>query len=473
MKKLFVLFFVFCFAANTAYTGGIMTNTNQSASYIRMPVRDASLNIDAVYYNPAGLTSLPDGFHLSLNNQTILQNRSIRNDFNYLNHNEFEGSVTAPFFPGVYAAYKTGNLAVSFGFNPVGGGGGALYEDGLPSFEADVAGLVPMLSAYGVSGYRNDINFEGTSIFYGGQLGVSYAVNEVLSFYGGARYVIANNSYEGYLRNIEVNTANVGWMRPGSYLRDVVAANLSGTEREIALATADVIDAATADIEVDAVQKGSAITPVLGVSIRPGEQFNIGIKYEFITKLELENETTIDGTILLDETGRGMFPDGAKIRSDMPAMLSIGAGYQATPELNLAAGFHYYFDRSADYGKTVGGVPVPNEEVIDNNFIELAFGLEYNITNSLLVSGGYLRTITGVNESYHSDLSHSLSTHNFGVGGRYAINEMVAINLGFLMSFYDEDSRSFNKQVGETSVPVSEIYNRDNMVFAVGFDFSF
>ncbi len=464
MRKLFVLLIAAGFSANMAYSGGIMTNTNQSASYIRMLARDASLGIDAVYYNPAGLTSLRNGFHLSLNNQTILQNRSIRNDLNLLNHNEFEGKVTAPLFPAVYAAYKAGNLAVSFGFNPVGGGGGAVYEDGLPSFEADVAGLVPMLEAYGVSGYRNDINFEGTSIFYGGQLGVSYAINEVLSFYGGARYVIANNSYEGYLRNIQVNTP-AGWMRPGSYLRDVVAGMQSGTERDITLATADIIDAATADTEVDAVQKGSAITPVLGLSIRPSEQFNIGIKYEFITKLELENKTTVDGT--------DMFPDGAKTRSDMPAMLSIGAGYQATPQLNFSAGFHYYFDKSADYGKTIDGIPVSNKDVIDNNFIELAFGLEYNITNSLLVSGGYLRTITGVNESYHSDLSHSLSTNNFGVGGKYAINDMISVNLGLLMSFYDEDSRNYIMQLEIGDFPVSEAYNRDNMVFAVGLDFSF
>jgi long-chain fatty acid transport protein len=456
MKKSIVLLVAALLSVNLAWGGGIMTNTNQSASYIRMPVRDASLGIDAVYYNPAGVTSLADGFHLSLNNQSIFQNRTINNDFPLLNQNEFAGSVTAPLFPSVYAAYKTGNLAVSFGFMPVGGGGGAVYEDGLPSFETGVSGLVPMLQPAGVTAYRNDIHFEGSSVFFGGQLGVSYAVNEVLSFFGGARYVMASNSYEGYLRNIEVNTP-AGWMKPGSYLRNVIAPMQTGMEQAVTLATANVLDEATADIAVEAAQKGSGITPVLGVSIRPTEQFNIGIKYEFLTKLELENETTVDGT--------GMFPNGAKIRSDMPAMLSVGAGYQATPQLNLAAGAHYYFDRSADYGKVINGVPVSNKDVIDNNFVELGFGLEYSITNSLLVSGGYLRTITGVNEKYHNDLSHSLSTNNFGVGGRYAINNMVAVNLGFLMSFYDEDSRTYGN--------VNEVYNRENMVFAIGVDLKF
>ncbi len=435
MRKFFVLLVAVSFAANIAYSGGIMTNTNQSASYIRMPARDASLGIDAVYYNPAGLTRLADGFHLSLNNQAIIQNRSIKNDFPFNKQSEFKGSVTAPLFPGVYAAYKTGKLAFSFGFNPVGGGGGAVYEDGLPSFEAAISSqLMPNPL---VDDYRHLVYFEGSSIFFGGQLGLSYEINEVFSLFGGARYVLATNSYEGYLRDVEMEIA-------GNWLASPIP-----------------------DIEVDAVQKGNAITPIIGLSIKPNDQFNIGIKYEFLTKLELENETAIDGTVLLD--GTGMFPDGAKTRSDMPSMLSVGAGYQATPQLNLSAGVHYYFDKLADYGKRIGGIPVSNEDIIDKNFIELAFGLEYSITNSLLVSGGYLRTRTGVKEEYHSDLSHSLSTNNFGVGGRYAINEMIAVNLGFLMSFYDEDSRSFN--LGPVSV--NETYNRDNMVFAVGLDFSF
>jgi long-subunit fatty acid transport protein len=57
--------------AGTIFAGGIVTNTNQSAMYTRMGNRTATLGIDAVYYNPAGLTKLGNGFHFSINNQTI------------------------------------------------------------------------------------------------------------------------------------------------------------------------------------------------------------------------------------------------------------------------------------------------------------------------------------------------------------------------------------------------------------------
>lgn len=157
------------------------TNTNQSALYTRLQSRNASTSIDAVYYNPAGLTKLSDGFHFSLNNQTIGQTQRVTTAYDPLNGSpkEYVGKVSAPLYPGVYAAFKTGKLALSLGFNPVGGGGGATYEDGLPSFEMPISNLVlnaqhlTPLDQYifantgtdpnfnGVTGYNSNIYFKG------------------------------------------------------------------------------------------------------------------------------------------------------------------------------------------------------------------------------------------------------------------------------------------------------------------------
>jgi len=440
--------------SSAAYAGGIMTNTNQSASYVRMLARDASLGIDAVYFNPAGLTSFNNGFYLSLSNQTVMQNREITNENPLLKNSVYEGKVFAPLFPSVYAVYKYDKLAFSFGFNPVGGGGGAEYERGLPSFETPIASLVPLLSPFGVTDYRNDVFFEGSSIFFGAQLGVSYALTDMISVFGGGRYVMANNTYSGYLRNIEVSTP-FGWMKPGDYLR-AIAPGAPPAQQPVILGTAAVIDEQTADAEVDAKQSGSGFTPIIGFSFKPSDRFNVGIKYEFITKLELENETTVDGT--------GMFPDGAKTNNDMPAMLSVGAAFKATPKLNIAGGVHYFFDKSADYGKSL-----PNDQVIDDNYLEFALGFEYNLSPEFLVSLGYLRTQTGVNEKYQSDLSHSLNTNSIGLGGQYSITNNIALNLGFLYTMYEGDEITINygTGIGEHK----ESYIRNNMVFALGIDF--
>ncbi|MEZ4998009.1 MAG: hypothetical protein R2758_11290 [Bacteroidales bacterium] len=78
--------------------GGLVTNTNQSALYTRLQSRNASTGIDAVYYNPAGLTKLSDGFHLSLNNQTIGQTKTVTTTYPYLadSPRDFVGKVSAP-----------------------------------------------------------------------------------------------------------------------------------------------------------------------------------------------------------------------------------------------------------------------------------------------------------------------------------------------------------------------------------------
>ncbi|HDP68948.1 MAG TPA: aromatic hydrocarbon degradation protein, partial [Candidatus Marinimicrobia bacterium] len=166
MKSFMFVSLILVLSAGILMAGGIVTNTNQSAAYMRTLNRNASTDVDAVYYNPAGLTKLEDGLHLSLSNQSIWQTKTVTNSYQYLNSDEYVGNVFAPIFPNIYFAYKTGNLAVSGGFQPIGGGGSADYEEGLPSFEMSVADLVPALANQGqpISAYDADIAFEGSSI---------------------------------------------------------------------------------------------------------------------------------------------------------------------------------------------------------------------------------------------------------------------------------------------------------------------
>ena len=156
-----------------SYSDGIVTNQNQSAAYVRMFARDATTDIDAVFFNPAGLTKLNDGFYLSLNYQYIKQNKSVTSDYPYLDGTpkEYLGEINVPIFPGIYAAYKKGKFVVSFGWNPVGGGGGATFDKGLPSFETGISDLVPGLTYRGLptTAYSLDAYFEGSSVFWGYQ----------------------------------------------------------------------------------------------------------------------------------------------------------------------------------------------------------------------------------------------------------------------------------------------------------------
>jgi len=194
------------------FAGGLLTNGNQSAQYIRMMSRNASLGIDAVYYNPAGLVRMEDGWHFSLSNQTIFQEKTVTNAFPLLNQAKYVGDVTVPIFPNFYAAYKTGDLVFSLGFGPNSGGGSADFKNGLPSFEIPISQLPMMMSGLGLptTAYDAGIAFSGTSVFYGLQLNVSYALSDIISAAGGIRYISANNTYEGYFPRGINDSSSIG-----------------------------------------------------------------------------------------------------------------------------------------------------------------------------------------------------------------------------------------------------------------------
>ncbi|MCK4344898.1 MAG: outer membrane protein transport protein [Bacteroidales bacterium] len=544
MKKLTFTVLSLLVTISLVNAGGIVTNTNQSASWVRMMVREASTSIDAVYFNPAGLTKLPDGFHLSLNNQYITENRKVISNYTYLNDGEYKGEASAPIFPGIYAAYKTGGLVFSAGFNVIGGGGSATYDRGLPSFELPPSDLVPGLQAAGqpVTAYSLNTFFEGKSFYLGFQAGVSIELSEQFSFYVGGRYVTANNTYNGYLKDIMITLGGTD-MRADAFFTGAAAQATAGAASATGAATgmqllidggaggltfaqaegAGIIDAAKravleggltalgidptgmtiavaqgaytgaaaslttiaaestakatllADQEADVKQTGSGITPIFGINFSPSDKLNIGFRYEHQTNITLENETKKDVITGFTTTGTPitMFPDGGETDADLPAMISLGASYEVTSNLNASVGVLYYFDKSASYGRTKDGLSVSNDEVIDKNFYEIALGLEYGLTDQLLVSGGYLFSKTGVSEEYQSDLSYSLSSHVFGLGGKYKFSEMMSLNLGGGYAMYADSDKNFSHDLGGTPVLVKETYSKGNLFIGVGIDFSF
>lgn len=512
------------------FGGGIVTNTNQSASWVRMFARDASRDLDAVYYNPAGLTGLGKGYFFSLNNQSIFQKKSIDNNYPYLNSSEYNGNVSAPLFPSFYAAYSTGKFVFSAGFNPIGGGGSATFNRGLPSFEIGISDLVPALSSKGVTKYSSDVYFKGTSIFWGGQAGVSYKINDIISIYAGGRYVSASNTYQGHLTNNTIYFGSTA-MPASTFFTNVATQATSGANGlqpliaggagSLTLAQAQGAGAITAqqraaieggltalgipitlpiqqtqaafntaatgytnkafllsDQEADVTQTGTGFTPIIGLNLNLLEsKLNIGLKYEFITKLTLQNNTKKDITTGFNTDGSSItqFPDKAKTASDMPAMLSVGASYKLFNNFRLAAGLHYYFDKAADYGRSLNGVVVENKTVINKNYYEIALGMEYDITEKIMLSAGYLLAQTGVMVGYNTDLSYSLTSNSVGFGGKIAVSPKLDVNLGIAYSFYNNGEKELTHTIAGSTTPVSfkESYYKDNLIFSIGFDIKF
>lgn len=371
----------------------------------------------------------------------------------------------------------------------------------------------------GASDYRLDAYLKGTSIFFGYQAGITYQVTDIISVYGGVRYVTGKNTYEGHLKNIDILMGE-NWV-PASDVLNGVASSATAASSQIQAAIeggiigaddpisttlannlgalgidptgfTNVIAAAAltqasagyqvkaqllSGQEVDVVQKGTGFAPIIGLDLNFDNKLNIGFKYEFKTRIQVENETTRDFILgYAGTTPVTMFPNGERIDNDLPAMISLGADYKVLPRLTAMVGFHYYFDKSANYGKQFEGEYVENSKVIDNNYYEIGLGLNYGITRNIFVSGGYLLAKTGVSESYQSDLSFSLNSNTIGGGLGYKLSENFMINAGVSYSIYNKGTKTYDHIFPAAGIPpisVTDTYYKNTLLLGLGVEFSF
>ena len=191
MKKFLLIGATALMVSNSTFAGGILTNTNQNATFLRNPARGAVIAIDGVYSNPAGIAFMPQGFHLSVSWQAAIQKRlmDVNNSMIGMNK-EFKGETKAPIIPSFQAAYVINDKwSVSAQFAVGGGGGKCEFAEGLPMFEELVGGklLGAQATTYGLKQ-----NLTGEQYFYGFQVGASYKITDNFSVFGGARGVLAN-----------------------------------------------------------------------------------------------------------------------------------------------------------------------------------------------------------------------------------------------------------------------------------------
>ena len=106
MKKfLFISAATLCISF-PSFAGDYLTNTNQNAAFLRMIARGASIDIDGVYSNPAGLSFLShEGFYLSLTGQSAYQTREIDANFQLFKQMAADCTKERPLLPS-FRAFK-------------------------------------------------------------------------------------------------------------------------------------------------------------------------------------------------------------------------------------------------------------------------------------------------------------------------------------------------------------------------------
>ena len=484
MRKKSLISIVLLIVSISTFAGGLLTNTNQNIAFLRNPARDASIEIDAVYSNPAGLAFLKkDGFHISLNGQSAFQTREITSTFAPFANNAdgwtksdgsryYKGEASAPFIPSVQAAYKNGNWTFSGSFAITGGGGKATFNEGLASFESIVAMVPVFANSFGINKYSVNSYMEGRQYIYGLQLGATYKITDYLSAFVGARMNYVSNKYEGYLKDMEINAPGTNNMVPASKTFEAMAQAAPTTElRDLA----GLLAKATADKELDCKQSGWGITPIIGADFKMGK-WNVGVKYEFNTNLNVENKTTVNTTGFKD------YDNGINTPNDIPSLLTVGVSYEILPVLRASVGYHHFFDTHA-------GMANGKQNYLKQGTNEYLGGIEWDVCKWAQVSAGMQRTHYGLDDNFMSDISFNVSSYSFGFGAGFNLTEDLKLNVAYFWTNYENYERASDtyndmpQKLQNIGVPADmaqlakisgkDVFTRTNKVFGIGLNYRF
>jgi long-subunit fatty acid transport protein len=132
--------------------------------------------------------------------------------------------------------------------------------------------------------------------------------------------------------------------------------------------------------------------------------------------------------------------------------------YKPLDKLLLSADLQYYLEKETDWEG--------DEELLDANSLELALGLQYNLTDQLAVSGGFLHTRPGTTPEYQNDLRYYTVSNNIGLGGAFKINEMLEVELGGAIIMYQDDDKNMTNET--TAISFTETYGKSSWIVAVG-----
>ena len=456
-----------------------MTNSNQSAHFLRSIARGTSLDTDAVYTNPAGVVFMENGFHIGLSDQMAAQTRTITSTYAPFAMNggsptkQYKGEVFSPVIPSVHFAWKHNRWAVMAGVGVNGGGGSLEFDEGLASFERQFSVLPGAISQLGAqlgqinpamavsaNQYDMDMELTGKSMTLAFNVGAAFRITDWLSIAAQIRLGVTNNSYVGEIEDIRINPTMAamglnGQMIPASkFFQDAGAAlgqinpTLAGQAAQYAALTADHI--------LDVKQKGTSISPIIALAFHKGA-WDASVKYEFKMGTELEIESA--PVSAKDPVINGIFAHGTKVKAETPALLAAAVSRHFGP-VKVTAQWHHYFDKDAVNSFS---------PVIEGNTNEYMMGIEWAITDRLLISAGTQRTQLNMNENAYSDMNYSISSWSVGLGAAYKVCDAVRINLGYMPTIYDEVTA-----VGQASgFDFKDLYQRTSHAWGIGLDLKF
>ena len=481
-------------SSSATFAGGLLTNTNQHVAFNRMMSREASIGIDGVYYNPAGVVFMGEGSHLAINWQAAWQTRTINNDYKLFTNNvnnpttprDFKGKAVAPVIPSFQYAYNKGRWSLQGNFALTGGGGKCTFDNGLGSFEKIVsetamgaiglagaidyaankilvpgsinpdgtinsANFKPMFTrndAFGNDGkYSFNSYMHGRQYYFGLSAGAAYKVNDNFSVYAGLRGIYATCNYYGYVEDIKVGNM------PLYQVLDPSKEN-------------------SANIELSCDQSGIGFTPMLAVDYKTG-RWNFSAKYEFKTRMRLKNKSVnqLPSIGNLDDnlknqmnklfTGTFMAAGMPQEQAIIKAELTSTKVLEDPTVMATTAGLKQQFDSKID--KAIGEY-ADGKKIAGDIPSLLTVGVGYSPIDELRINVGFhwFDDYNATSYNNRNKLLKKRGTLEFNAGVEYDVTKKITVSTGWQNTNYgltDEymDDKSF--VVGSNSVGLGGVYH--------------
>ena len=508
MNKKIVLSLALSLAGASAIAGGLNTNTNPNAAYLRYFAQDANVSLTSLYANPAGSAFLSKGWHFGICDQIAIQRRNVTTTFPLFKLNttpgwtdengshRYVGKAFAPLIPSADLSYNSGKKwSINAHLGLVGGGGACEYLDGIGSFEAMYSGAMateaisqiataiqgnPTQMAAIQNAVKQQVIASGVTDPAAIAAAVQAAMPNAVASAATTAYTSNPTAYtQGYSLNayMKGNSYMYGLSVGATYkitdnlavyagVRGIYAtANYNGYVQDFKVTTAAGTKSyGDNTLSMNCDQTGYGITPILGIHWTINKHWNVAAKYEFKTRIRMSNTTRMNEyTTELAKTNAtlGQFADGKSVANDIPGLLGVGVQYSPIENVRIGLGYHWLQEtRATQYND--------KQNLIDKDTHEILASAEWKCCKYLTLSLGYQRTMYGVSDDYMNDVSFNLTNNSIGCGVRIHPSKLFNIDLGYMHTIYGSRTVTTATAVGDKI----DMYERKNDVIGVGLNFA-
>lgn len=461
MKKSVATSLLALMTASAIFASGVENKTNLSTGYLRNPSRNTeNKRPEAAFYNIAGTAFLDEGLWIGGGNQFVIKEygNELHDDVKLkaagINGYYSNDETTVWLYPDLNAVYKKGRWSIFGNFGVYAGGGSLSYSEGTSAtsllfaggaqtkkaeathygtdynlakkvYDAAVAqtkSTYNLTDAQAAAAVQNDTTNGGKTVYE--TMVSSKSKMDAAAAVAGASVGMAKS------HSLDVTSITYGLQLGASYqLLDWLSLAAAyrytiGTQRMSLKCSDATFVAVNGGSEISYDAEGYGQSCVFGIHAKPIDKLDLALQYQTLSRIDYDVHN-VKGNVAkyYDIT------NSKKFRTDLPAVLNMGAGYSLIDDLYVSLSFNYYFNVFAQQNSILS-------ETDYNDSVEIALGADWRFCKYAGVSLGGSYGKQGIKDDSNSTFNPVLD--NFVIGGGFEIypNEQLTVSLSCLYANY-------------------------------------